>query len=138
MAEITKRPATGVRITDSFVPTLSQMIRDGQASAAKIKLASAERLTTKQAIEVLRGEAITEGFGQFKRLRIAIGHYGLRGSCYMAFAKRIRVDQPSAFSILKGSLRSKAMRSRSRHGAISGKQRLMPPRPRRPRVTGRE
>jgi hypothetical protein len=112
MAEITKRPANGVRITDSFVPPLSQMIRDGQASAAKIKRASAERLTTKQAIEVLRGEAIAEWFGQFKRLTIAIGLYGLRGSSFMAFAKRIRVDQPSAFSILKGYLRSKAIRSR--------------------------
>jgi hypothetical protein len=112
MAEITKRPATGVRITDSFVPTLSQMIRDGQASAAKIKLASAERLTTKQASQVLAGQAIAEGFGQFKRLTIAFGLYGLRGSCFMAFAKRIKVDQPSAFSILKGCLRSKAIRSR--------------------------
>jgi hypothetical protein len=88
------------------------MIRDGQASAAKIKRASAERLTTKQATPVFSGEAIAEGFGQFKRLRIAFGFYGLQGSCFMAFAKRIKVDQPSAFSILKGCLHSKAIRSR--------------------------
>jgi hypothetical protein len=100
MAAITKRPANGVRITDSVVPTLSRMIRDGQESAAKIKRASAERLTTKQAIQVLPGEAIAGGFGQFKRLTIAFGLYGLRGSCFMAFAKRIKVDQSSAFSVL--------------------------------------
>jgi hypothetical protein len=112
MATITRRPAKRVRITDAFIPTLSQMIRDGQASAAKIKRASAERLTTKQAIQVLPGEAIAEIFGQFQRLTIAFGLYGLRGSCFMAFAKRIRVDQPSAFSLLRGYLRSKAIRSR--------------------------
>ena len=112
MAAITKRPAKRVRITDSVVLILSQMIRDGQASAAKIKRASAERLTTRQPSQVLPGQAIAEGFGQFKRLTIAIGLYGLRGSCFMAFAKRIKVDQPSAFSILKGCLHSKAIRSR--------------------------
>jgi phage N-6-adenine-methyltransferase len=80
------------------VPTLSQMIRDGQASAAKIKRASRE--------------ALSEWFAQSERLNIARTHYSLRGDRFVDFAKRIGVDRSSAFALVKLHEHRKAIMSR--------------------------
>ena len=56
------------------VPTLSQMIRDGQVSVTKIRRASQE--------------ALAEWFAQSERLNIARNHYRLRGDRFVDFAKR--------------------------------------------------
>jgi phage N-6-adenine-methyltransferase len=69
------------------VPTLAQMVRDGQASAARIKRASVE--------------ALAEWFGQSQRLHIARTHYDLRGGRFVDFARRIGVDRSSAFQLVK-------------------------------------
>ena len=54
----------GIRKTHA-IPTLAQMIREGQESAAKIKRASKE--------------ALAEWFAQSERLNVARSHHGLRG-----------------------------------------------------------
>ena len=69
------------------VPTLAEMIRDGQASHAKIR-----RLTQ---------EALIEWFAQSERLNIARTHYHLRGDRFRDFARRIGVDRSSAFQLVK-------------------------------------
>jgi DNA modification methylase len=69
------------------VPTLSQMIRDGQESAAKIRRATKE--------------ALLEWFDQSERLNIARIHYKLRGTRFTDFARRIGVDRSSAFELVK-------------------------------------
>jgi hypothetical protein len=63
------------------------MIRDGQASHAKI------RRSTQQ--------ALVEWFAQYERLNIARTHYGLRGDRFRDFAKRIGIDWSSAFELVK-------------------------------------
>jgi hypothetical protein len=72
--------------TRTAVPTLSQMIRDGQESAAKIKRATKE--------------ALTEWFAQSERLNIARAHYGLRGERFADFASRIGIDRASAYQLV--------------------------------------
>jgi phage N-6-adenine-methyltransferase len=73
--------------TPPDVPTLSQMVRDGQASAARIKRAT-------QA-------ALLEWFAQSERLNIARIRHGLRGARFTDFAGRIGVDRASAFQLVK-------------------------------------
>jgi DNA N-6-adenine-methyltransferase (Dam) len=69
------------------VPTLAQMIREGQESATKIKRASKE--------------ALAEWFAQSERLNVARSHYGLRGARFIDFAGRIGVDSSSAYQLIK-------------------------------------
>jgi hypothetical protein len=69
------------------VPTLAQMVRDGQASTARIKRASVE--------------ALHEWFAQSDRLNIARSHYQLRGDRFVDFARRIGLDRSSAFQLIK-------------------------------------
>src|SRR4029077_2847930 len=85
----TKPPARQISVirTPAVVPTLSQMIRDGQESASKIKRATKE--------------ALLEWFAQSERLNIARTHYGLRGGRFTDFARRIGVDRSSAFELVK-------------------------------------
>jgi hypothetical protein len=79
---------SGIRTPDPHrIPTLSDMIRDGQASHAKI------RRSTQQ--------ALVEWFAQYERLNIARTHYGLRGDRFRDFAKRIEIDRSSAFELVK-------------------------------------
>jgi phage N-6-adenine-methyltransferase len=80
------------------VPTLSQMIRDGQVSATKIRRASKE--------------ALAEWFAQSERLNIARDHYRLRGDRFVDFAKRLGVDRSSAFELVKLHKHRSAIRSR--------------------------
>jgi site-specific DNA-methyltransferase (adenine-specific) len=80
--------ASGVRIPDSpRIPSLSEMIRDGQASHARIRRSTRE--------------ALIEWFAQSERLNIARTHYGLRGDRFRDFARRIGVDRSSAFELVK-------------------------------------
>ena len=74
-------------IRKKAVPTLSQMIRDGQESSTKIKRATKE--------------ALLEWFAQSQRLNIAREHYALRGERFIDFAGRIGVDQASAYQLVK-------------------------------------
>src|SRR5438067_1234472 len=74
-------------IRKNAVPTLSEMIREGQASAAKIKRATKE--------------ALIEWFSQSERLNIAREHYALRGERFIDFAGRIGIDQASAYQLVK-------------------------------------
>jgi phage N-6-adenine-methyltransferase len=69
------------------VPTLSQMIRDGQESVARIKRATKE--------------ALIEWFAQSERLNIARTHYKLSGDRFADFASRIGVDRASAYQLVK-------------------------------------
>ena len=79
---------SGIRIPiPPRIPTLSQMIRDGQVSHAKI------RRSTK--------EALIEWFAQSERLNIARTHYHLRGDRFHDFARRIGVDRSSAFELVQ-------------------------------------
>ena len=55
------------------IPTLSEMIRDGQASHAKIRRSTQE--------------ALVEWFAQSDRLNIARVHYRLRGARFRDFAR---------------------------------------------------
>src|SRR3954452_2831949 len=76
-----------VKRKTAAVPTLSQMIRDGQASSIKIKRATKE--------------ALIEWFAQSERLNIARQHYALRGERFIDFAGRIGIDQASAYQLIK-------------------------------------
>jgi phage N-6-adenine-methyltransferase len=69
------------------VPTLSQIIRDGQASSIKIKRATKE--------------VLIEWIAQSERLNIARQHYALRGERFIDFAGRIGIDQASAYQLVK-------------------------------------
>jgi phage N-6-adenine-methyltransferase len=69
------------------VPTLSQLVRAGQESAAKIKRATKE--------------ALAEWFAQSERLNIARTHYKLRGERFADFASRIGIDRASAYQLMK-------------------------------------
>jgi phage N-6-adenine-methyltransferase len=83
---ITSPSESGFQIPPD-VPSLSQMVRDGQASAAKIKRATKE--------------ALFEWFQQSLRLNIARTHYDLRGARFTDFAGRIGLDRASAFQLVK-------------------------------------
>ena len=83
----TKSRQTPVIRSPVAVPTLSQMIRDGQESASRVKRATKE--------------ALVEWFAQSERLNIARTHYGLRGERFADFANRIGVDRASAYQLLK-------------------------------------
>jgi hypothetical protein len=90
MTTITRRRSkeSGIRISDSArIPTLSEMIRDGQASLGRIKRSTRE--------------ALVEWFAQSERLNIARTHYGLRGDRFRDFARRMGVDRSSAFELVK-------------------------------------
>ena len=80
------------------IPTLSEMIRDGQQSAAKIKRATKE--------------ALVEWFAQSERLNIARTHYLLRGGRFSDFARRIGIDRSSAYQLLKLSKHKAAILAR--------------------------
>src|SRR5277367_857857 len=69
------------------VPSLAQMIKDGQESNRKIKRASKE--------------ALQEWFRQSERLNIARRHHKLRGDRFVDFAKRIGIDRSAAFDLVK-------------------------------------
>jgi hypothetical protein len=73
--------------TPTVVPTLSQLVRAGQESAAKIKRATKV--------------ALAEWFAQSERLNIARTHYKLRGERFADFANRIGVDRASAYQLVK-------------------------------------
>ena len=83
-----RRKKSGIRIPASpRIPTLAEMIRDGQASHAKIRRSTQE--------------ALIEWFAQSERLNIARTHYGLRGDRFRDFARRIGIDRSSAFQLVK-------------------------------------
>jgi len=69
------------------IPTLAQMASDGQAEVKKY------RQRTKESLEYW--------FRQSQRLTIARTHYGLRGSRFKDFARRIGVDRSSSFELVK-------------------------------------
>ena len=69
------------------LPTLSQMVRDGQADTIQHG-----RRTR---------EALDYWFRQSERLNIARTHYRLRGTRFTDFARRIGVDRASAFQLVK-------------------------------------
>ena len=90
---------SGFRTSDPpRIPTLSEMIRDGQQSAAKIKRATKE--------------ALVEWFAQSERLNIARTHYLLRGGRFSDFARRIGIDRSSAYQLLKLSKHKAAILAR--------------------------
>src|SRR6202162_2905061 len=68
-------------------PTLSQMIRDGQADTIR----HGQRTR----------EALDYWFRQSERLNIARSHYRLHGTRFTDFARRIGVDRASAFQLVK-------------------------------------
>jgi phage N-6-adenine-methyltransferase len=78
---------SGIRTPGPRIPTLADMIRDGQASHAKIRRSTQE--------------ALIEWFAQSERLNIARTHYQLRGDRFRDFARRIGVDRSSAFELVK-------------------------------------
>ena len=69
------------------LPTLSQMVRDGQADTIQ------HGRRTRETLEYW--------FRQSERLNIARSHYGLRGARFTDFARRIGVDRASAFRLIK-------------------------------------
>jgi hypothetical protein len=69
------------------VPTLSKMVRDGWADTIQHG-----RRTR---------ESLDYWFRQSERLDIARSHYGLRGTRFTDFARRIGVDRSSAFELVK-------------------------------------
>jgi hypothetical protein len=69
------------------VPTLAQMIRDGQTDAIKHKQRSRD--------------ALAYWFRQSERLNIARTHHRMRGPRLSDFARRIGIDRSSAFEIVK-------------------------------------
>jgi hypothetical protein len=69
------------------LPTLSQMVRDG-------------RTDTIQHGRRTR-ESLDYWFRQSERMNIARAHYGLRGTRFTDFARRIGVDRASAFGLVK-------------------------------------
>jgi hypothetical protein len=79
---------SGIRTPDRpRVPTLAEMIRDGQASQAKIRRSTQE--------------ALVEWFAQSQRLNVARTHYHLRGDRFRDFARRLGIDRSSAFQLVK-------------------------------------
>jgi hypothetical protein len=77
----------GVRDNRPTIPTLAQLVHDGQADAEK------HRQRTR--------EALLYWFRQSQRLNIAHTHYRLRGTRFEDFARRIGVDRSSAFALFK-------------------------------------
>ena len=73
--------------TPAEVPTLAQLVREGQVSAARIKRATKD--------------ALVEWFAQSERLNIARQHHGLRGDRFIDLAGRIGVDRASAYQLVK-------------------------------------
>jgi DNA modification methylase len=71
------------------LPTLSRMVRDGQADAIQ------HRRRTREALDYW--------FRQSERLNIAHTYYGLRGTRFTDFARRIGVDRASAFRLIKSN-----------------------------------
>jgi hypothetical protein len=69
------------------IPTLAQMVREGQADADTYKQ------RTRRALEYW--------FRQSRRLNIARTYYRLRGDRFQDFARRIGVDRSSAFELVK-------------------------------------
>lgn len=69
------------------IPTLGQMVRDGQVDAARHKQRTRN--------------ALAYWFRQSERLNIARTHHGLRGERFKDFARRIGVDRSSAFELVK-------------------------------------
>jgi site-specific DNA-methyltransferase (cytosine-N4-specific) len=69
------------------VPTLSKMVRDGRADTIQHG-----RRTR---------ESLDYWLRQSERLNIARTHYGLRGTRFTDFARRIGVDRSSAFELVK-------------------------------------
>ena len=68
-------------------PTLSQMVRDGRADTIQHG-----RRTR---------ESLDYWFRQSERLTVARTRYGLRGTRFTDFARRIGVDRASAFQLVK-------------------------------------
>jgi phage N-6-adenine-methyltransferase len=83
---ITKPRQNSVTRKNSGIPTLAQMILDGQKSATKIRQKSEE--------------ALREWFKQSERLNIAKTHYKLKGARFIGFANRIGVDKSSAYRLV--------------------------------------
>jgi phage N-6-adenine-methyltransferase len=78
---------SGIRTPGPRIPTLAEMIRDGQASHARIRRSTQE--------------ALIEWFAQSERLNIARTHYQLRGDRFRDFARRIGIDRSSAYQLVK-------------------------------------
>jgi len=82
MSATVKRPGESVNRTP-----LSDLIREGSASAIKIKRATRD--------------ALLEWLAQSKRLNIARTHHKLRGRRFTDFAGRIGIDRSSAYQLVK-------------------------------------
>ena len=78
---------SGFPTLDPQIPTLSQMIADGQVTADKIK-----RMTE---------GALLLWFNQSGRLCIARKHYNLRGARFSDFADRMGIERSNAFKLAK-------------------------------------
>ena len=78
---------SGFPAVDPQIPTLSQMIADGQVTADKIK-----RMTE---------GALLLWFNQSGRLCIARKHYNLRGARFSDFADRMGIERSNAFKLAK-------------------------------------
>ena len=87
VGRVSNSKESGIRTLDPPVPTLAQMVRDGQVDSSRHK-----RRTL---------EALEYWFRQSERLNIARTHYGLRGWRFKDFARRIGVDRSSAFELVK-------------------------------------
>ena len=115
MTTVTRRrpKESGIRTNLSRIPTLAEMIRDGQASHSKIKRATQE--------------ALIEWFAQSERLNIARKNYGLRGDRFRDFARRIGVDRSSAFELVKLHAHRAAIMSRclDEQSSSSGSRRTL-------------
>jgi phage N-6-adenine-methyltransferase len=98
MNSITKPRRNSALRKNTDVPTLAQMILDGQRSSKKLRRAS-------------QG-ALQEWFAQSERLNIARRHYGLRGERFIDFARRIGVDKSSAYLLVKLQQHRAAITSR--------------------------
>jgi hypothetical protein len=80
-------PESAMRTRGPDVPTLSKMVRDGRADTIQHG-----RRTR---------ESLDYWLRQSERLNIARTHYGLRGTHFTDFARRIGVDRSSAFELVK-------------------------------------
>ena len=80
-------PEFAMRTPSRDAPTLSKMVRDGWAD------------TTQHGRRTR--ESLDYWFRQSERLDIARSHYGLRGTRFTDFARRIGVDRSSAFELVK-------------------------------------
>ena len=99
MTTVTRRrpKESGIRTNLSRIPTLAEMIRDGQASHSKIKRATQE--------------ALIEWFAQSERLNIARKIMGCVATA-SAISPRIGVDRSSAFELVKLHAHRAAIMSR--------------------------